>query len=181
MSDVAERIKGLVSGFDARVQAAPSHAWNNASPCEGWTAKDVVHHVSGNLLRIGGAMQGAELAAPGDDESTVQMWDRARDALLAHIDTADLSAEAPGPMGMMPLEHILGRFVANDILVHTWDIARATGGDEQLPAEIVAAAHSGLLPVADMMRRPGVFGPAVEAPEGADAQTQFLSFLGRQV
>jgi uncharacterized protein (TIGR03086 family) len=181
MSQVAERIKGLVGGFDARVQAAPSHAWNNQSPCEEWTAKDVVKHVSGNLLRVSGMIQGAELDAPSDDETAVEMWDRARTSLMDHIDTADLSVEVPGPMGMMPLEQMLGRFVANDILVHTWDVARATGGDEQLPAEIVAAAYSGLQPVAAMMRRPGVFGAEVPAPEGADTQTQFLCFLGRQV
>lgn len=28
---------------------------------------------------------------------------------------------------------------------------------------------------------PGVFGPEVTPPEGADLQTEFLCFLGRQV
>ena len=32
-----------------------------------------------------------------------------------------------------------------------------------------------------MMRVPGVFGPKVEAPAGADEQTRMLAFMGRSV
>jgi uncharacterized protein (TIGR03086 family) len=71
--------------------------------------------------------------------------------------------------------------MATDVLVHTWDLARAVGGDERLDEAAVAGAYSGLKPMDAMIRRPGVFGPKVEAPEGADLQTEFLSFLGRQV
>ncbi|MEZ5219031.1 MAG: hypothetical protein R2705_09920 [Ilumatobacteraceae bacterium] len=100
-----------------------------------------------------------------------------RDALA----TADLSVNLPGPMGPMPAEQVLGRLVASDVLVHTWDLARAVGGDEQLPADLVAGAYSGLKPMDAMIRRPGVFGPKTPCPEGADEQTEFLCFLGRPV
>lgn len=180
MSEIKERITGLVAGFDARVQAAPADAWSNPAPCEGWAARDVVVHVADNLLRVGGGLQGQQLTPVAADEDIVAAWDRARDAFAAAIADADLAVEVPGPMGPMAAEDLIGRFVANDVLVHTWDLARATGGDEQLPAEIVERAYSGLKPIGDMLRRPGVFGPAVEAPEGADLQTEFLAFLGRR-
>jgi hypothetical protein len=32
-----------------------------------------------------------------------------------------------------------------------------------------------------MIRQPGVFGPKIDTAEGADLQTEFLQFLGRQV
>ena len=97
------------------------------------------------------------------------------------LTTGDLSASVPGPFGPMPAEQLIGRFVATDLLVHTWDLARAVGGDETLPTDVVENAYSGLKPMEAMMRRPGVFGPAVPAPEGADLQTEFLCFLGRPV
>ncbi|CAB4600988.1 unannotated protein [freshwater metagenome] len=81
----------------------------------------------------------------------------------------------------MPAEQILGRLVATDVLVHTWALARAVGGDETLPVDAVEGAYSGLKPMDAMIRQPGVFGPKVEPPAGADLQTEFLCFLGRQV
>jgi uncharacterized protein (TIGR03086 family) len=64
--------------------------------------------------------------------------------------------------------------------VHTWDLARATGGDEHLdPLEVerVLGAVRGLGPAA---RSPGVFGPEVTVPAGADRQSQLLAFTGRR-
>ena len=80
----------------------------------------------------------------------------------------------------MPAEQLIGRLIATDVLVHTWDLARAVGGDESLPTDIVEGAYSGLKPMDAMLRQPGVFGPKVEVPAGADVQTEFLGFVGRR-
>jgi hypothetical protein len=76
---------------------------------------------------------------------------------------------------------MVGRILSSDVLVHTWDLARAVGGDETLDQDAVAQAYKGLQPMDAMLRQPGVFGPKVEPPEGADLQTEFLCFLGRTV
>jgi hypothetical protein len=68
-----------------------------------------------------------------------------------------------------------------DILVHTWDLARAVGGDETLPEDVVVASYSGLKPMDAMIRQPGIFGPKIAPAEGDDIQTEFLKFLGRAV
>jgi uncharacterized protein (TIGR03086 family) len=81
----------------------------------------------------------------------------------------------------MPAEQMIGRLTCTDVLVHTWDLARAVGGDETLDADAVAGAFSGLKPMDAMIRMPGVFGPKVDAPSDADEQTEFLTFLGRTV
>jgi hypothetical protein len=54
------------------------------------------------------------------------------------------------------------------------------GADEHLDEELVRHAYEGLKPMDAMIRQPGVFGPKLEPPAGADAQTEFLYFLGRQ-
>jgi hypothetical protein len=36
--------------------------------------------------------------------------------------------------GDHPLDQAIDRFVLGDVLVHTWDLARATGQDETLDA-----------------------------------------------
>ena len=108
-------------------------------------------------------------------------WPAVRDGLLAAVDSADLTQNLPGPFGPMPAEQIIGRFMSMDILVHTWDLARAVGGDEQLDADAVERAYSGLKPMDAMIRQPGIFGPKIEPAEGDDLQTEFLKFLGRSV
>lgn len=180
-NEVIDRVTGLVQAFDSRVQAAPADAWGNAAPCEGWTARDVVVHVANNLNRLGNGLQGKEATEVGADDDIVAGWNNARDAFFAGIANGDLSTQLPGPFGPMPAEQLIGRLVSTDVLVHTWDLARAVGGDETLDADAVAGAYSGLKPMDAMIRQPGVFGPKVEAAEGDDLQTEFLKFLGRNV
>jgi uncharacterized protein (TIGR03086 family) len=177
---VIQRMQTLIAGFDARVQAAPRDAWTNQSPCEEWKARDVVAHVANNYLRVGGALTDQEFPPVADDEDIVAAWNRGKDAILTGL-TQDLSKSLEGPMGPMTAADMLGRFIANDTLVHTWDLARSVGGDEQLPSEIVAGAFAGLKPMDQMIRGPGVFGNRIDVDENADEQTKFLSFLGRKV
>ena len=178
--EVIARVTAIVTAFDQRVQAAPADSWGNASPCEGWTARDVVVHVGNNLLNVGSGLAGTQPRQIGADEDIVAAWNEARDLLLGLLPTADLSTPLPGPMGQMPAADMLGRLIASDVLVHTWDLARAVGGDEALDPGAVAGAYSGLKPMDAMIRRPGVFGARIDV-EGADLQTEFLSFLGRTV
>ena len=179
--DVVERTNRLVQSFDERVHAAAADRWSNPAPCEGWTARDVVTHVANNLFGIAAGLTGGESRQISADEDIVSGWDDARDRFLGALPSADLTITLPGPFGPMPAEQLIGRLVANDILVHTWDLARAVGGDEQLDPVAVAGAYSGLKPMDEMIRQPGVFGPKVEPPENADEQTEFLCFLGRRV
>jgi uncharacterized protein (TIGR03086 family) len=177
---VIQRMQGLVEGFDARVQAASADSWSNQSPCEEWKARDVVAHVANNYLRIGGVLTGETLPPVADDEDIVAGWARGKSALLTGLQQ-DLTQNVDGPFGPMPAVDLLGRFIANDTLVHTWDLARSVGGDEKLPEDVVAGAFEGLKPLDAMIRRPGVFGDKIEASDSSDVQTQFLSFLGRKV
>ncbi len=180
-NEVIERATTLINGFDARVTAASADSWGNAAPCDGWTARDVVTHVGNNLLGLGSALQGHEGREIGADEDIVAAWAEAKSTFMTGMTTGDLSTQLPGPFGPMPAEQLIGRLVCTDVLVHTWDLARATGGDETLPVDAVEGAYSGLKPMDAMIRQPGLFGPKVEAPVGADIQTEFLCFLGRQV
>jgi len=86
-----------------------------------------------------------------------------------------------GPMGEVPKTVPFG-IAASDLLVHTWDLARAIGADETLPADAVSAAYAGLQRFPEpMMRAPERFGPAIECADDADEQTKMLSFAGRTV
>src|SRR3954468_134851 len=45
MSELTARYRRIADAFTARVVAVPADAWDNAAPCEGWLARDVVRHL----------------------------------------------------------------------------------------------------------------------------------------
>ena len=67
-----------------------------------------------------------------------------------------------------------------DVLVHTWDLARATGQDEVLDPAEVRRMFDGIEDHDEAMRESGHYGPKVTVPDGADDQTRLLAFLGRR-
>lgn len=182
MSDVIERYQGLAEQFGERVEATADDQWSATAPCEGWTARDVVGHVVESQRRIIAGVNGGEASPMGPDEDPKEAWRSTFAALQdALASPGALEKQVPGPMGPMNLEMMLGRLLSMDVLVHTWDLARAVGGDERLDQEAVAHAYEGIKPMDAMIRRPGAFGEKVDPPEGADLQAEFLSFLGRKV
>src|SRR5579864_5503221 len=62
MTDIVERYQGVTADFTARVRVVPPDAWDNPSPCEGWTARDVVGHLT-EWIPAFFAAQGVEFPA----------------------------------------------------------------------------------------------------------------------
>jgi uncharacterized protein (TIGR03086 family) len=175
MSDTVARHRQAVDAFTQRVEAAAG-SWDAAAPCEGWTARDVVDHVTGNHRML------AERLGTGAPEPTGEPgadWAAARDAATAAIEHTDLSQVVEGPMGAMPAEAVCG-IMTTDTLVHTWDLARAVGADEELPGDLVESTYEGVLPFDEILRRPGFFGPKQEIADRAPVQDRLLAFLGRR-
>jgi uncharacterized protein (TIGR03086 family) len=71
-------------------------------------------------------------------------------------------------------------FCTGDVLVHTWDLARATGLDERLDPDEVHRMYEGMEPMDEVLRQSGQFGPRVRVPDDADEQTKLIAFTGRR-
>ncbi|HEY5384772.1 MAG TPA: TIGR03086 family metal-binding protein [Acidimicrobiales bacterium] len=181
MTEVQDRYRLVSSGFDAVVGAIAPGEWDAQTPCEGWNARDVVAHIVTGHRRIIANVKGGEPAPLGADEDPKKAWEQASRAVDEITgDPEALNTEIDGPTGEMRVGEIIGRFVCMDVLVHTWDLARTVGADERLDEEMVRQAYDALKPMDAAIRQPGVFGPKLEPPAGADLQTEFLYFLGRQ-
>jgi uncharacterized protein (TIGR03086 family) len=89
------------------------------------------------------------------------------------------STEFDGFFGRTSFERAVDRFVNFDLVVHRWDLARATGLDETMPAEEVPRLTEEIAGFGDAARSPGVFGPVVDVPPDADPQSTLLGQLGR--
>ena len=66
-----------------------------------------------------------------------------------------------------------------DVFMHRWDLARATGQEETLDPDKSAVMLEGMLPMDEVLRQSGQYGPRVQVPDDADAQTRLLTFIGR--
>jgi uncharacterized protein (TIGR03086 family) len=162
--------------FDQRYQAVGEGQWESATPCAEWSVKDLVGHAAGVQQRVGGGLLGLEL-----DEGTE--WPVIRQAIDSALEdeSALEGMSEGGPFGPMPRSMMLG-VATSDLLLHTWDLARAIGADERLPAEVVTAAYVGLQKMPEeALRSSGRFAAAIDCAPDADEQTRLLSFAGRQV
>lgn len=181
MTDVQGAYRLVSNGFNAAVRAVTPDKWGAQSPCEQWKARDIVAHVVGGHRGVIAGVKGGESRPLSGDEDPKQAWEEASRAIDEITGDPDaLAKEIDGPTGKMPAGQIIGRFVAMDLLVHTWDLARAVGADERLDENSVRAAYEALKPMDAMIRQPNVFGPKLEPPLGSDLQTEFLYFLGRR-
>lgn len=181
MSDVQAKYRQVANAFDAVVRSVTPAMWEAPSPCEGWCARNVVAHVVEGHRGVIAGVRGGESLSLGADEDPKAAWEDASRGIVAIAgDPAASAKEVDGPTGPMPAEQIIGRFVTMDLLVHTWDLARAVGGDEHLDEDAVREAYEALKPMDEMIRQPYVFGPKLDPPPGADLQTEFLYFLGRR-
>jgi uncharacterized protein (TIGR03086 family) len=181
MTDVQAGYRRVSGGFDAAVQAVDPEQWDIQSPCEQWKARDIVAHVVEGHRGVIASVRGGESSPLGADEDPKRAWEeasRAIDAIAGDPEAA--GTEMDGPTGRMPAGEIIDRFVTMDVLVHTWDLARTVGADEELDQATVQRAYDTLKPMDAMIRMPGVFGPKIEPPPNADLQTEFLYFLGRR-
>jgi uncharacterized protein (TIGR03086 family) len=180
MTDNADRYAKVAAGFTDRVHAVPAGAWDNATPCEGWVARDVVRHLVEWVPGFFAGYFDLEIVVPSVDAGPVAAWDALDRALVAALaDAALASSERETPMGTMTLEAALDMIVTSDVLVHTWDLARATGLDDRLDPDEVHRMYDGIEPMDEALRASGHYGPRVVVPAGADEQTQLLGFLGR--
>jgi uncharacterized protein (TIGR03086 family) len=182
MTSVADRYRRLSADVTRTIEQVPSDRWSSASPCEGWTALDIARHlvdVHGLFL---GLVDRTLDPAPTVDEDVRAAWRAANEQMQADLDDPARSAEEfDGYFGRTAFAAAVGRFVCFDLLVHRWDLARATGLDERLDPAEVAQLWVAVEGFGDTLRTEGVCGPAVEPPPGADAQTRLLCFLGRKV
>lgn len=180
MSDIADRIDRLSDAFEAKIRAAPDDSWSNPSPCEDWTARDVVRHVvdvHGMMIR---PLARTLSEAPSVDDDPVAAFRSARADVAAVLADPELATtEYEGVFGRAVVQETIDRFLGFDLVVHGWDLARATGQDETIdPAEVDRLARDAAA-LGDAIRSPGVCGPAVTVPDDAPAQDRLLALLGR--
>ena len=181
MASPADEHRRIADQFTATVQGVRPEAWESPAPPEGWVARDVVRHL---VTWFPGFLQAAGVTLPSGpsvDDDPVAAWRAQTDAVQALLDdheVAEQELDLPH-LGRMPLERAIDMIYTGDVFLHRWDLARATGQDETLDAEKCAAMLEGMLPMDEVLRQSGHYGPRVDVPNDANVQTKLLAFIGR--
>jgi uncharacterized protein (TIGR03086 family) len=165
--DVLRDHRQVCDGF-TRVVVSVEDRWGAPSPCSEWDARGVLEHVIGFhdvlLLRPLGAKP---VRAKDDPEAR---WTVTVHALFDALSRPEvLDAQRQSLLGVL----------TTDVLIHTWDLARAIGADVTLDTRLCQIGLDRGQANREQFAQSDMFGPAVWVPEEASAQDRLLGFFGR--
>ena len=180
MNATATSYETAHSALSAVLDALPAGAWSRPSPCEGWTAADVVAHLIETQRDFLG-QRGVELGpAPDVAAGPAAAWrqhaQQVRDGL-----TDDVAATPyEGFFGPSTVGGTFEQFYVWDMVVHRWDVARTAGLEGTLTDAELDRIERGIEGFGPALYMEGICRDGVEPPAGADRTTRLLARLGRR-
>ncbi len=188
MADVADLATSQAE-IRRRVAAIAPGQWALVTPCAGWTVTDlVVHLIEGShmtVLLLGGSSADESRAAFGVEHGTdlpaeLDAAMAEEFAAFGEPDAFEKIVHHPAA-GDVPGATLFG-FRTGDYLLHSWDVARSTGGDERLDPDLVVTTWNAMQPMAPFIGQIGVFGtgPSGDVAEDSPLQQRLLDFTGRR-
>ena len=187
MSEIAERYQRRADLFESKVAAVRSEQWNNQSPCQDWAASDVVGHIVDMHAVMLRPLDRQLTPAPTVHDDPLAAFRSARADIEAVLDDPELAVTpCDTPMGQMAAEANIDGVVSADMVIHGWDLARATDQDDAIDPDEVERMWPSVQTIGPELRTPGafgpgivVFGPEVKVSVDAPLQDRVLGLLGR--
>ncbi|WP_326565809.1 TIGR03086 family metal-binding protein [Amycolatopsis rhabdoformis] len=159
--------------FERRLRLVTADRWSGPTPCDEWTVRQLVNHVTRGNLNYIALLHGAsaaEFLALRDADALGADPLAAFGASLAETAAA---FSAPGALDLLldyPLGPVRGAQAlavrTTDTVVHTWDLARALGTDETLDAGLVSWTLSNL---------DTIYAGLAETPVSAETTHRFFA------
>jgi uncharacterized protein (TIGR03086 family) len=165
------------------VTAVGADQWAASTPCPEWNAAELVRHVAHGNLHAAARVRGEEGdVPPPDDEDPAAGYARSAAALHdAFAEPDALARTVAMPVGPVPGAVALDLRVT-ELLVHGWDLARATGQQLEVADPVAQRAldfSGGFLARIPPDRTP--FGSPQQVPDEAPVLDRLVSLLGREV
>ena len=169
----AEHASTVVDSVTADQLAGPT-------PCTAWTVQDLLDHMVGGTDYLSAALAGAT-PSPRTGATAADFRAGVAGVLAGLAEPGALDRKCMSPFGFeWPLSQATaGTFM--DVLVHTWDLASATGQETTMDPELVEVCTAMFLPeMPERARAGGLVGPELLVPADASTQTRLLGAMGRR-
>jgi uncharacterized protein (TIGR03086 family) len=178
LAPAADQLRRLAAGVTSGDMAGPT-------PCADWTVRQLVTHI----LELAVAFRAAADKAPLDPhEATADIDDDGawRDELDARLDRLVSAWQRPEAWtGMaeaggvtMPAE-LTGMVAVDELVLHGWDLARATGQPFTCDDASLTAVQTFTGMMTSPEQRAGLFGPPVDVPSDASDLDRTVAQSGR--
>ena len=177
-----ELFEKATSGINKIISGIKQDQIDAQTPCSEWKVKDLIEHLIGGASHLNAAMGGGDSPSSEGDVAklSASFTSVVADLLQKASNPPALEAQVATPAGEMSAGQFIG-ILSLDNLVHTWDLAKATGQDTALDPALTEACYGMFVPaLIDMARPHGAFGPAVSVPDNASTQDKLLGYTGRQ-
>ncbi|MGN0064971.1 MAG: TIGR03086 family metal-binding protein [Nocardioides sp.] len=176
----AQRHRTLAANFTRIVEGVTD--WDAPTPVAEWRARDVVGHLASWLPGFLSGGSEVEIApGPGVEDDPVGAWTHLREQVQGVLETPALAAAAyDNPhTGRSTVEAAVDQFYTNDVFMHAWDLARASGQADGMDEAVCEATLNGMEPAEEMLRASGQFGVRQPVEASAPASERLAAFLGR--
>ena len=179
-----ELFEKATSGINKIIAGIKQDQIGIQTPCSEWKVKDLIEHLIGGASHLNTSMGGGSGDSPSSEGDVAKMaasyTSVVADVLQKASDPSALEAQVATPAGEMSAGQFIG-ILSLDNLIHTWDLAKATGQDTGLDPALTEACYDMFVPgLIDMARPHGAFGAAVSVPDSASTQDKLLGYTGRQ-
>lgn len=161
---------------------------DDPTPCVDTSVRELLNHLLGLTVAFrdaAGKVDGPTTSTPPAKVSAA-LPDDWRERLRTQLDeVAQAWGDPQAWQGMtmaggvrLPGE-VAGLVSLNEVQMHGWDLARATGQPYEVDDELADAVLPIVTPTGDDSAREGMFGPPVDVPEDAPLFDRVLGFGGR--
>ena len=169
------------------ILAAGSGQFGSSTPCTEWNVQSLINHALAVQTFANSTLSKTDFDMstmgavdhPLPSEGAEAAFKAIADSTLATLKSINLADELETPFGSMPG----GQFIMvpiTDMIIHTWDLAKATGQNTTLDSGLAEIGYNVIANVAAGGRERGAFGPEVVIPDTASFQERMLGLSGRQ-
>ena len=175
MSNEMLRLYDRASDWTTSKVTDASRQLDAPTPCDEWDVRALLNHMLDTQRYFLGSARGEDVSPPGPNPPELLSDDPHADFSQTRADMLHTFGE---PGVIEKTGPALGVAFA-DLLVHGWDLARATGQDATMPEGLPEAAFEYIHGRFTDEQRKGLFKPEIEVPDDAPAQDRLLAYMGR--
>lgn len=169
--------------FNELAQDIRDDQWENETPCADWDVRELVTHVTRELLWIPETLAGKTIEEVGDSFSGDVLGENPKAVVQRATNEAIEAVEAV--VGEKTVYLSYGKSTASkymeesmcDILIHTWDLAQGIEREVDFSQELVSVCYKAWGEVD--LSASGLFSTPVAVPNDADTLTKLIAHTGR--